>query len=162
MNKGQVFTLDFLFAILIATVAVILSLKLVFNSTADEDFQLLQIEARAISNEFLSTGSPSNWTVDTVIIPGILTEGQLDKNKLDELNNYGYANATNALNTRYNFFFYFEDKDGIMNISNCGFGADIVPRNCALPQIDANDIAKLNRIVVNNNSAIKMVMLIWQ
>jgi len=158
-TKAQVYTLDLFVALLIITLAVVISFKLVFNTEVDEDFQILQLESRALSDSFLSEGLPANWTFSDVTLPGILLDGRISTNKLLNLQKIGYDNVSGMINARKNFYFYFRNATDIVNISVCGFG--FYNDTCEVPEIDARNIVKLDRLAVINSSAIKMVMLVW-
>ena len=158
-KKAQVFTLDFLLALLIFTATVIVSLKLVFNTETNDDYQLLQLEARAISDALMSEGIPNNWDSNNVSIPGILSNKKLSETKLQELKNLGYHNVSNLINARRNFYFYFANSTDILNITFCGFGE--INETCTQPEIEARNIVKLDRIVVHEQKAVKMVVLVW-
>lgn len=161
MGKGQVYTYDFLIALTIVIIAVLISFKLVFNAVPDDDYKILELEGKVISSAIISEGSPQNWTIDNVIIPGILSQGRINITKLQQLGQLGYNNVSALLNTRQEFFIYFENRTQILNLSNCGFGSAIVNNDCQQPIFEAKNIAKLTRLTLINSTAIKMVILTW-
>lgn len=159
-TKGQVYTIDFLLAIILLIATVIISFKLVFNTDESSDYQILQLEARAISDSFLTEGLPANWTSSNVLLPGILSNKKISSAKLQELKSLGYKDASGLLNTRKNFYFYFTNSSGLVNLTFCGFGA--LNDTCTLPEVDSYNLARIDRVVVHEQRALKMVMLVWE
>ncbi len=159
-KKGQVFTIDFLLALLIFIATIIMSLKLVLNTANDDDYQILQLEARAISDNLMTEGLPTDWNSTNVLLPGILTDKKLSISKLQSLKELGYNNVSGLLNARKNFYFYFANSSSILNITFCGFGA--INETCSPPEINSKNIVRLDRIVLHEQKAVKMVMLVWE
>lgn len=160
-KKGQVYTLDFMIALLLFVLTILVSSKMIFNTTSSNGYQILQLEAKAISESLLSEGLPSDWDSTDVILPGIIDNGKLSDYKFKELIKLGYANVSSLINSRRPFYFYFANSSSMINVSiTCGFGA--INSTCQPPSINSNNLVRLDRLVAYNEKAIRMVVLVWE
>ena len=139
-------------------------------------------DAKAVSSYLTGMGYPVNWSSSDVIILGLSdSNSRIIPDKLSRLESVDYSNARSLLNTKYEFFIYFTDKNGCIikfPSGNYGYGhsdaelddtGDASPCNfddakrmvLNLSQISPNDLVKIERIVIYNSTVSRMVLHEW-
>lgn len=123
-TKGQTWTADFIFGLLLFTFALIFSVKFTTNNLSTSNFDEVYQDSKYISDNFMSEGVPVNWTADYVFRIGILSDNKLNISKLLNMSSMNYGEVKGFLNTRYDYYIFFADKfDNVVNLSGfCGYG----------------------------------------
>lgn len=162
LNKGQVWTTDFIVGFLIFAVGAILVSRMIMNSMADNNFLEVKRESEKISEYLMSEGVPENWTNNTIVRAGLLSYDRLDTRKLSEFQNLTYEDSQLYLGTAYDYQLLFRKENETLNISRCGYGAASM-NNCTLnlSEVEYDDLVKTTRLVLYNHSIIKMVVYVW-
>ncbi len=117
-KKNQIWYFDFIMGVTIFTLILIIAFKFVtsnFYIPGKETNNVLS-EAEKLSETLLTMGIPTNWTEDTVLIPGVVDKGNiLNTTKLQYLINLTNKNSNkvkNLFGIKSDFLVYFEDKEG--------------------------------------------------
>jgi hypothetical protein len=158
-KKGQVWSLDFVVALVIFSIALYFfySYGSASLDTQNEEIGEMQIQAEKLSQNLISSGYPTNWTNSTVISIG-LTDGntRLDPNKVLEFSKINYQHAKNSLSTKYDFQITFRDRNNqTLNI----LGEELLGKNISLE--DPANIIPTKRFLFYNSEIISMEVLIW-
>ena len=126
--KSQGWSLDFILGLLMFMLAIILTIKFITAATSGDEFDELFDEAKYISDQLRSDGYPMNWTSDSFVRIGLLTDGKFDDDKFRNFTTFTYANSKRYINTRFEYYIILEDSYGkFFNISgNCGYGSPII------------------------------------
>jgi hypothetical protein len=167
MKKAQVWLPDFLFGFLLFALALALSIKFVSNIFPDSGYKQLLSDAERISETFMSEGAPINWTNETVIKPGLLTDKKLDENKFRNLTNMSYQEVRGLFNTRYDFFIYIHNSTLPYRVLNdtFKFGDPLVTVNASgsvnLTELEYENLIKMDRFIVVNDSINFLVVFVW-
>jgi hypothetical protein len=125
------------------------------------DVQNVRIEAQAISNFLMSEGHPENWNSTNVQRIGIVDQNfRLNESKLNELALLEYSTTRGILDTKYDYYFYFLEKNGeIANIT--AYGKPGI-NSTNLEEIeDPKKVVSLSRFVFYNRKIIRMVLNVW-
>lgn len=179
-KKSQVWVSDYTIALLLFTLAALLSVKIIVNNfSTNTAFEELKSDASEISGIFLSEGYPSNWVNESVIRPGLLTSNRLNSSKIVNAMNMSYSSLKPKLQTRYDFLVLFEDPDNDMIEFNdfCAIGSPDVSINAtgAAPFIDCHNpdftsinydnLVKITRLAIydfgSQSEIIRMVVYVW-
>ncbi|MFH1212410.1 MAG: hypothetical protein V1659_05810 [Candidatus Woesearchaeota archaeon] len=138
-RKAQVWSMDFIFGLLIFIAVAIIAVPLVYELFAHNNLETLQKESLLLSDALMSEGYPNDWpayigsgsngtadsAADGVIRPGIITGGRLDTEKLIALKEIGYENSKKLFNIMSSdYYFIIRDDSGSVSIPGfgCGFG----------------------------------------
>jgi hypothetical protein len=127
MKKTQLWYLDFIFAVTMFTLILIMGFRYIANShlIPGKETDSVLLEADIISQSLMTSGIPVNWTVDYVIVPGITTHNILNLTKIESLKNLTCSNYTHLkymMGIKSDFIIYFEDQNRtILNLTNQSF-----------------------------------------
>ena len=180
-RKSQVWISDYTLSLLLFTLAVIISIKILINSFAvNTDFNEMKNDASKISETLLSEGYPSNWNIQNtqnctdIIRFGLLTEKRLDGDKIIKAMNTSYCNYTSLrtkLQAKHEFLVIFEHSNSDMLEFNdsCTIGSSSVIINKeAGPPVDCHNVSftsiqyknmvQLSRVIIYNSTIIRMVV----
>lgn len=165
-KKAQVWSLDFIVAIVIFITSFLVLYNYILDLQAPKDATLkpLEIDSRLITTNLLSSGSPKNWTTTGVTVIGIVNNGYLNVDKLKNFSALTYQDSKALLKTRYDFYLFFEDKTtSPINISGVvGIGKASVNSTNLNQVVNPLKIYQTTRLVVYNNQIVRMVLYIWQ
>jgi hypothetical protein len=110
-RKGQVWSMDFIIAVSMFTIAIVLYFKYA-GSTFDErqlEIDELSLDARSIAGSLLTPGYPHDWNSTDVIRIGISDDGHaINETKLSRflnLSSSNYSGTKGLFGTTYNFHF---------------------------------------------------------
>ncbi|MFH1506029.1 MAG: hypothetical protein ABIE94_03480 [archaeon] len=166
MKKAQVWLPDFLLAFILFALALTLSMKFVVNMFPNQDYARIMDDAERISEVFMSEGVPVDWTNDTVIKPGLLTNGRFDFRKADNLSVMRYTDAKALFNTRYDFFIFTHNHSYPGPNINYSYGYPSVSVSADKTSVDLSGIeyenlVKIDRFVVVDNAINYLVIYVW-
>lgn len=178
-KRSQTWTIEFILAFLIFSAALILSIKTVVNIYGNDDLSSVIKEAELISGQLKSEGYPLNWNNNTVIRIGLISNGSLDNEKLNNLYSMNYYSAKNTLATQYNYFVFFSNSKGNLPLfyyannslsieQGCGYGYDKIVKSydteCKFNKSGLNyaDLATIKRITVYNSTLVVMNIWVWK
>lgn len=125
-KKSQSWSIDFTIGLLIFLLAITLSVKFINQSDNSDFFRDLYDESTFISEQLRSEGYPPNWTKESLVRVGLLSEGKLNLTKFSNFTALTYPVSKNYIHTQFEYFMLFEDEYGhMLNISgHCGFGSN--------------------------------------
>ncbi len=114
-SKAQAFYMDFVIAILIFGVILVIYFTYTSNLSNQDEGLLDELiaDGKTISSTLLLGGFPSNWTEDSVVRMGLTNNNNIiNETLLLEAINVSYNRSKQLLGTKHDFFVFFEDKDG--------------------------------------------------
>lgn len=122
-----------------------------FVDESEADWQEIIIDSKAISSALISGGYPAGWTNEIVSVLGV-TDGnyRINSTKMQMLKNMTYKEAKNVMKTRFDFYFFIEDKNGTV-IDFAGLNAT-----------DPSFLVQTTRFAIYNSSVSRMVLYIWK
>lgn len=119
-------------------------------------------DAQTISNFLMSPGYPANWNSTDVGQIGIVEDGfRLNDSKLANLTAIDYDTTRKLFNTKYDYYFYFINKENeVANISAYGKpGINITN----IEEVEnPKKIVSLSRFVFYNKNVYRMVLNVWE
>jgi len=177
-NKAQVWYTDFIIALLIFVIALVIYYEYTTN-LSNQDKGLLDDllgDAKTISSSLVSAGYPTNWTNTTVERIGLTNNDQrIDETKLDAFLGMTYKDSRKVFGTKYDYFVFFEDRNNDIteiggDSEKCGVGhpdadQEIEGSECLsinLTTINPEKVVKITRLVVYDSEIVKMVVYVWQ
>lgn len=164
LKKSQIWGFDLLIAVAIFLFGIIIFYfyAMNFNNESAEVMESLIKDGNIMSNMVLSEGSPSNWTLDNVLSPGILSSNKIDEIKLSLMINLtrdSYNFARTLFNTKFDFYFFLDEKINSEGNLYDGFGKPGVERNNLG---EYKDLIKVERFTVYKNKPVKLTLFIWK
>lgn len=165
-RKSQVWSIDYIIGLLIFIVIVLISIRLILNITSDNDDAALYKDAVHLSDILMNPGSPPNWDVANVTIPGLTyanASSKLDLNKIILLDSIGYDRTKVLFHISHDYLYFFENKTGAINIAGCSHGYTVGYIDCKpdISNIDFDDLVKINRIITYNSTLITLTIYVW-
>lgn len=154
-RQGQIWSLDFIVSLAIFFFAITLVYVFVIQNTESDSETISELsqDAHSISTVLLSQGVPANWTVNTVVIPGILSsQNNISHYKFQELAQvYAASNIQfkQLLGTRHNVFL----EHLYLNSSTI--------QSLGLKPTEADFLVQSTRYVVYNETITKLRVLVW-
>ncbi len=165
-TKAQTWIFDYLAAFLMFFFLLIISISLLSSIDARSEYEDISREVDLVSSALMSEGFPINWTSSSVILPGLLRNNRLDHDKLAEFDSIDYARSKALLHVRGDYFFYFKDSSGVMNVSGkCIRGYEV--SGCEVPSVNSiasshTDRAWTERILVVDSRIVSLVLVVWR
>ena len=167
MNKGQVISTEFLFAILILLTLFVLGMYLWNLTSARINENLIKnnlvTNAIEISDNLLrSQGSPTDWeenvtNVASIGLGVISKSNKLDRDKILSLTNISYNQIKDSLGIK-SFEFYFR----ISNLSGSTIQIDGKGVETGVKPNVTSDIVNARRIAILGNEFVYMDVIIWK
>lgn len=160
MNKGQIYYVEFIFAVFVFFAVLVFFISNVLTTLDESGLTQIAAEAKFVSEDLMSEGRPENWNVSNVQKIGI-TDGasRIDTTKLSmfaNMSNSSYTNAKSLFNIASDYYVYLETKNGTRILID---GQPGVGKNYS----DSKKIIKNVRLAVYNNTEIvRLVVLVWQ
>lgn len=153
--KGQVLSGDFLTAsiIFILTIIILFSYWGYANIQLEETRRLNEITdiAHTISNVWFREGIPEYWNASNVIDLGLQNNHRFNQSKLNSLNEMGYTQVKKMIGVSvYDFYLRIYDTE---NNTFFDFGS--------FPSTSEN-IVKVKRVGIMNNSIVFVETLVWE
>ena len=135
-----------------------------YSNTTSMDIgevQNVRIEAQAISNFLMSEGYPENWNSTNVQRIGIVDQNfRLNEAKLNELALMEYSTTRGILDTKYDYYLYFLEKNGeAANIT--AYGKPGINSTNIEEIENPKKIVSLSRFVFYDRKIIRMVLNVW-
>jgi hypothetical protein len=125
-----------------------------FLNEGEENLNQLLNDGNLASFLILSEGTPKNWTLTDVEIPGILSEEKINQTKLENLYSLSLNNYTQIkrmLGTNHELYFNFT------NIEISGNPVDGIGNS---PTSEKN-LIKIERFTIYNNKPVKFDLFVW-
>ncbi|MBW2992660.1 hypothetical protein KY345_05580 [Candidatus Woesearchaeota archaeon] len=155
-RKCQVWYTDFIVAVLIFAIALVIYFEYVNNLSKEEESQLdeMLMSAKLVSNNLMSSGYPDDWNQSNVEIIGVLDNKRVNQTKIEQFYNMSHDTTKFELGITDNYYFYLQDQDG-QRISIGG------KNSTGLEPDNPVKLVKIDRVTIYNNSITKAVVQIW-
>lgn len=164
-RKGQAWILDFIVGFVLFLIVLLLTTTVLFDHFEETGFSDAEESAYIISESLLGPGYPKNWTNETVIRIGLTSENRLDLQKLSSFSNLTYGDSLSYFGVKNDYVVFFERNGTVQNLTGleCGYGKVEVLQNCAinLNNIDYDNLAKVNRLIILNSTILELVVYTW-
>lgn len=164
-RKAQFSYIDMFLSVLVFIAAMTIFFKAEVNAAYTDESILddMILESRLVGDLLMSPGNPRNWDNSTVQELGLVESYELMQSKLDMMRAMSYSTARNRLRTRYDFYVYFESKDGPVDIGSgaVGIGKPGVNSTNINEVEDPDHIIKTVRFAYYNNLPTRMTVLLW-
>lgn len=163
INKsGQIWGTDLVIAAVIFSVTLVFFYIYTFNQSAESEmaFESLSYEGGIITETLLSQGYPEEWNETNVVQLGVLSEGKINETKMEIFYNMSsgdYFNLKRILNSRYDFYFFLSENISLSYTEVDGIGAPGITRD----NLEAEDIIKIERIVIYKNKPTTANLYVW-
>ncbi|MFH1072697.1 MAG: hypothetical protein V1743_04680, partial [Nanoarchaeota archaeon] len=133
-RKGQTWSIDYTIGLLLFLFAIVIGLKIIFNTFQDPTYEYLGKNAYTLMDQFTSEGYPYSWTKDDVLRIGLTTKNTVNITKLNTLYGMDPQATRKYLPTRNTYYLFLEDKDfGIIYYNaTCGYGTTDITNNGTL------------------------------
>ncbi len=118
-------------------------------------------DAYMISNFLMSEGYPADWNSTSVEHIGVVEENfRLNNSKLQTLTTLDYDTTRRLFNTKYNYYFYFLDKNKqVANMST--YGKPGINMTNVEEIEDPNKIVTISRFIFFERKIYRMVLYVW-
>ena len=145
-RSAQVFTIDLILGLVIATLAV-LALT-IYTSTASAP---LRADAERVST-LMTPGVPENWNFTNVVIPGFFTGDRFNESKI-----HGFASKTELEQRRLlgiTSDFRIRFRNATNTLSYCS--------TCGADPVDPDEVLPIIRYGLLNSSIVSMEVLLYR
>ena len=163
--KGQLWYLDILFAVTIFSAALLFFFKsdLDFLQNSEEILEDMDREARLVTDNLLSSGFPEMWDTSDVMEIGITDNHRINETKLKYLGSLGYNVTKTKFRIKYEYYLFFEDRNGVewINATHEGLGKRNI-NSSNVTESDPNNLIKITRFVIYKSNPKRMVLYLWQ
>ncbi|HLP79615.1 MAG TPA: hypothetical protein VK158_03200 [Acidobacteriota bacterium] len=152
-NRGQVWQVDFLIALFFVILIYIITYNYVTSLSPPTSLEDLSSDTFYASEILLGEGIPSDWNASNVIQAGLITDGELDRDKIDAF----FAMAPTAqriligAESKYHITFYNQSNQ--LNFSGNSFIGTF--------PVNAKQSASVTRFAVLDGYVIKMQVTLW-
>lgn len=164
-KKGQIFTIDYIIGLAIFLFLLIISVNILITFKPYNEFDSIYRDNTYLSETLMTAGAPEDWNVTSVILPGLMNNNRLNLTKLNLFDSIDYETQKELMHQSTEFIFFFEYNNTILNITKCIRGYNISTNTSCQPQlhtVEHENLAKTERIIVHNNSLLKMVFYSWK
>jgi len=156
-KKSQAWGIDLMIAFAIFTFAIIMFYFYALNEPreAKENIDSLFYDGNIIADSILSEGNPKDWNSENVITIGILTDGKIDDEKLEEFYELSsdYDRTKILFNTKYDYYFFLGEPM-ILDAGNIeGIGK--------APE-EYDNLVKITRFTVYDNEPVTAYLYIYE
>ncbi|MGV8172274.1 MAG: hypothetical protein ACP5OA_06300 [Candidatus Woesearchaeota archaeon] len=156
--------MDFIIGIILFILIIFVALKIMSDMYPSEEYITVYRDAVHLSDRLLSEGYPLDWNTTTVILPGIAENNRINLTKLSLFKELDYYHAKTLMHVTSEYIFFIRNSTGIINISQCTYGYDIITdENCTpiLDTINYNNLARIDRFVLYNSTVVSLIIYSW-
>lgn len=165
-TKSQVWTLDVVIGVTLFLAALVLFYvyTINFSDQAKTTAQELENDGKFVSSNLLSEGSPKDWNLTNVKVPGISNNNRINQTKLDLLYqlNQDYNKTKRLLNTRFDFYLFFTQSMKANGTQIDGIGKPSLNRTTILTLENPTNIGKTSRYIIYQNEPTIMTLYLWE
>ena len=166
-RKAQVWSLDVIIGVSIFLAALVLFYVYAINFSDSNRETLIELKNDGVyvSSNILSQGSPQNWNLTNVDVPGISMKNRINQSQLDlfyQLTLQDYNQTKRLLNTRFDMYFFFTNPLIANGTLIDGIGKPGLNRTTIFTQENPKRILKVNRYVIYKNDATIMTVYLWE
>ncbi|MBU2634332.1 MAG: hypothetical protein KJ674_03735 [Nanoarchaeota archaeon] len=160
-TKSQLWSIDFLLGTFIFILMMVFLYSYVTN-LSQTDNNLIR-DSEVISNSLLSEGYPQNWDEDNVNKIGLFSNKKLSETKLNNFSQLDYEETKSLFKIFNDYYIYFVDENNeVFVIENIqGVGKSGVNSTNIKEVENPKNIVKTDRIIVYNNTILRMVLHVW-
>lgn len=123
---------------------------------SEEEILILNGEAKLVSDNLLTEGTPLNWDISNVVRIGIVDNGKINQTKLENyyfMAQNDYQRTKSLFRIVNNYYVYFPD-----GVNNGTGNVTIIGNNNTE---NANNIMKISRAVIYENKIVGMEVVVW-
>ncbi|MBI2547733.1 hypothetical protein HYW21_00110 [Candidatus Woesearchaeota archaeon] len=117
-QKGQAWDLDFILAMVLFIVVVLVFFEFYMNFFPKQglSYNDLKVDAKIIANQLMVRGYPFNWTSTNVSRIGITnSDNRINESKVAEFASLDYDQTRTLLGTSFDYFVYFQQYERRIN-----------------------------------------------
>ena len=166
-KKGMVWSMDIIFSVFVFVAAIFLFFEFNSNMMRQDDriMEDLIYEARYISDNLMSEGSPKNWNITDINAVGIVEDGyRVNMTKVDMLSKISYYNLKRILGTTNDYYIFFRGSDNTIipiNSTLDGIGKEGINSTNIYDSNEAVHVVNVERVVFYNSTIAKMMVYVW-
>ncbi|HLC31167.1 MAG TPA: hypothetical protein VJK51_00730 [Candidatus Nanoarchaeia archaeon] len=156
-SQAQAWGFDIIIAVIIFTAGILVLFIYTLNypGQSQEKINDMQKEGSYMLSILLSEGNPSNWTTETVIQPGLLSNNRLNDTKLSQwhtLSQTNYPLSKQLLNAKYNHYLYLSEP----------FTFPSAPGGIGQQPSNTKNRIKITRLSLYNNKPVTVFLEVWE
>lgn len=163
-KQAQIWSLDLMAGMTLFLIGIVIFFIYSLNQPgeAEDNLELLFYEGKVTANSLVSSGFPEKWDSNSVITLGIADDGRINNTKLkslhDMINAGNYTQTKNILNTRFDYYFFFENNMTSIDPNLDGIGKPGTTRN----NVNAKNLIKTTRFTVYQNKTTPLYLYTWE
>jgi hypothetical protein len=162
LRKGQTWVADLFFGLLVfvAVLTIFFKSEVNYSDSDEQAFDDLMFESKLVTDSLLGQGYPEDWTPSTVDEIGITDDYRVNETKLSYLQAMNYSLTKSKLRTKYDYYFFLEGVDGIIQVNSTHEGLGKPGVNST--DIDSpHNLVKVNRFVIFRSEPARLVVYLW-
>jgi len=159
-KKAQAWGTDLAIGFMIFSAAIVFFYFYSFNYTNETEdmLQILTYEGNYIADAIMSSGSPTDWTNETVQEIGIEDDGKINETKFERFFNLtqsDYNKTKTLFQTRYDYYFFLKN-ESIMGSEGIG------KPGTNSTNIQASNLIKVTRFTIYKNKPTTVYLYIFE
>ncbi len=166
MSKAQMFTVDFILGLVGFIFLLLLAIKIIIDILPAGAYTELYRNNVYISDQLVLDGYPNNWSVTTVLLPGITDDYRLNLTKLTQFDALDYNHTKTLYHVTNEYIFFFKNNTQIINLTNCLHGYplayDALTCEPDLSSITYKHLVTTQRLVAYNASLLQLIVYSWE
>ncbi len=150
--KAQAWTVDFIIAMLIFSIAI--TLLITFSISGRTDYGMID-NINEFSSHIMSDGYPTNWNKTNVVYPGILSNGILNETKMINMKDLNESFVSSSYRLSSKFYVNVTNLNGsILDIGG--------PVEIGSNPSHASEIIKEKRFSSFNGAPVIVNLIVWK
>ena len=162
-RREQAWGMDLIIAIILFSIGIMYFYfySVNYSSESKESLDSLYYDGEIILKSIFSNGYPENWNSENAVTIGILSNGRVDKTKLENFYNLAqndYKKTKQLFNTRFDYLLFLSEPMIINSVEVSGIGKlGATPEN-----IQSKNLIKMTRFVIYEEKPRTAYLYIWE
>jgi len=161
-KKAQGWGLDLSVALMIFmfSMTILYLFSVNYSKSEQEEFEKVLYDSKIVVENIISEGYPENWNKTNVKSIGILSQGKINKTKLEffyNLTQTDYPKTKRMFDTQYDYFLSVEKNFTISSGEIKGIGKPGTDLN----DINSKNLVRAERFTIYKNKPTKVYLYLW-
>ena len=164
-RKAQIWYADLVLALALFSVVLVAFFESDINSKQEDDKELydMVMESKIVTNDLMTSGVPSGWSVGNVEKIGIIDNNRINMTKLIAFSTMDYNITKTLLRVKYDYYIYFRRNGDIIPINGMlGIGKPGVNATNIEEAENPERVMKITRVLILQNNPTRMEYILWK
>lgn len=164
-KKAQIWGLDIMMGLALFLIGIMIFFTYSLNQSEEttEVFDLLFYDGKILADNLMSEGYPIDWNSTNSVVLGLTSDNKINDTKLERLYDMiytenNYSRTKQLFNTKYDYYFFFDQNMTIDSNPVEGVGKPGVSKN----SITSKNLVKITRFTIYQNKTLPLYIYIWE